>query len=303
MTKRGWQVNERDVLRAAVATINKFHLVGPGARITGMTNLNGGMPGAKKYLLITEAGKHHFAKVALAHVDHEACRRLIHEILVNCALLPIDSAPNLRYSEIQFGHALMVTDYVIGHNLDASDYGQLRTVGRYLRYRGLHSRPFLGPYRPKALVDSAASWVSVLRELPPAKYSLQRPTWNLLAQPTAVVSLLDEMAGDRLCHWDLRADNILFDHEERITLVDWGLARIGPPWADPFKFAVESSAGSNEYEALAELFGLHLGRLRDLAFLLADTYAMRAAGAASYELKRARLSSHQLYLRAGYLLS
>lgn len=42
---------------------------------------------------------------------------------------------------------------------------------------------------------------------------------------------VDACAGDALVHGDLRADNVLVDHD-RVWLVDWPHAAVGAPWLD-----------------------------------------------------------------------
>jgi hypothetical protein len=43
---------------------------------------------------------------------------------------------------------------------------------------------------------------------------------------------LPRMAGDRICHLDVRADNLLVEADGRVRLVDWPWAARGAPWTD-----------------------------------------------------------------------
>ncbi len=47
------------------------------------------------------------------------------------------------------------------------------------------------------------------------------------------VRALDAVHGSALVHGDLRADNVLIDHDhDRVTFVDWPHASVGAPWLD-----------------------------------------------------------------------
>ena len=46
------------------------------------------------------------------------------------------------------------------------------------------------------------------------------------------------MAGDTLCHVDLRADNLLLTDDGGVVVVDWPWACLGPPWLDLVVLAV-----------------------------------------------------------------
>lgn len=35
-----------------------------------------------------------------------------------------------------------------------------------------------------------------------------------------------------LCHFDVRDDNLLIDRSQKVAVIDWGMARLGPRWAD-----------------------------------------------------------------------
>ena len=45
--------------------------------------------------------------------------------------------------------------------------------------------------------------------------------------------------GTTLCQWDLRNDNILIRPDGSVVLIDWGISRLGPVWADIVVLAME----------------------------------------------------------------
>ncbi|MHB8449421.1 MAG: phosphotransferase [Mycobacteriales bacterium] len=50
------------------------------------------------------------------------------------------------------------------------------------------------------------------------------------------------LAGDSLCHFDVRDDNLLIRGDGTAVIVDWGMSRIGPAWLDRFMLALEDVA-------------------------------------------------------------
>lgn len=60
--------------------------------------------------------------------------------------------------------------------------------------------------------------------------------------------VLDRIPGDTLCHWDLRADNIMIT-TDAVWLVDWAHARNAAAWVDPVLLladVVSSRAGGGD---------------------------------------------------------
>lgn len=65
--------------------------------------------------------------------------------------------------------------------------------------------------------------------------------------PLNVDEVLDRMAevpddlfrNETVCHWDLVSDNIIMRNCGQPVFIDWGLARIGPAWADAFRLSLE----------------------------------------------------------------
>jgi aminoglycoside phosphotransferase (APT) family kinase protein len=63
------------------------------------------------------------------------------------------------------------------------------------------------------------------------------PPWvaqHLPELSARVASVVDRVAVEALCHWDVRDDNLLVQPDATVVIVDWGMARLGPRWADLF---------------------------------------------------------------------
>ena len=53
--------------------------------------------------------------------------------------------------------------------------------------------------------------------------------------------LPDRLPAQTLCHFDVRDDNLLVRPDGTAAILDWGMARLGPSWADPFLLALQNS--------------------------------------------------------------
>ena len=94
-----------------------------------------------------------------------------------------------------------------------------------------------------------------------------------------VLPLPASLVGASLCHWDVRNDNLLIRPGGEVVIFDWGMARIGPAWADEFVLALEW-AGSPAIDGyLTQITRDHdvSGRvLTDVLIGLAGSLAWRA---------------------------
>ncbi|WP_416903023.1 phosphotransferase [Micromonospora echinospora] len=74
---------------------------------------------------------------------------------------------------------------------------------------------------------------------------------HLVALRAAADRGLAALAGDTLCHVDVRADNLLVDAAGRVTVVDWPWACRGPAWLDSVILLVNVALyGGHDPEAL-----------------------------------------------------
>ena len=53
--------------------------------------------------------------------------------------------------------------------------------------------------------------------------------------------LPDRLPAQTLCHFDVRDDNPLVRPDGTAAILDWGMARLGPSWADPLLLALQNS--------------------------------------------------------------
>lgn len=100
---------------------------------------------------------------------------------------------------------------------------------------GLSRAPVRGglrelPAAVDALADDFTGWRRIAADPPPDLdpwYAARLPELRRLAERG-----LAALAGDRLVHLDVRADNLLIGPDGRVTVVDWPWACRGPSWLD-----------------------------------------------------------------------
>ncbi|RIV37982.1 phosphotransferase [Micromonospora radicis] len=80
------------------------------------------------------------------------------------------------------------------------------------------------------LAGDFTGWANVAADPPPDLHPWARAHLDELRAATQ--RGLATLAGDTLCHTDLRGDNLLIDGDGRVTVVDWPWAAHGPAWLD-----------------------------------------------------------------------
>lgn len=97
------------------------------------------------------------------------------------------------------------------------------------------------PVRLVSVSDRLTIWAETLASLGTAPRSSPLPEWVHAdaARWAAVLTTLAAAPHRQLVHWDLRNDNLLRRPGGEIVVVDWGMAAIGPAWADPLLARLE----------------------------------------------------------------
>lgn len=80
----------------------------------------------------------------------------------------------------------------------------------------------------------ADGWARVAEDPAPLlRTGLIERGWLLRALPSLVeAAARAEISGDRLCHFDVRSDNLCFRSDGSVVLVDWNFAEVGNPRLD-----------------------------------------------------------------------
>lgn len=92
-----------------------------------------------------------------------------------------------------------------------------------------------------AAAEQALRWAATLQNAAPQELAAL-PDW-LDPEDQGLRQLLAGLptwlSGDTLCHWDVRNDNLLIRPDGSVVIVDWGMVRRGPMWADTAVLALE----------------------------------------------------------------
>lgn len=83
----------------------------------------------------------------------------------------------------------------------------------------------------EAMADLFSGWTRVAAETPPDLDSWTSANLHQLCRLGE--QGVEALAGETLCHLDVRADNILLRADGSAVLVDWPWAARGPAWIDP----------------------------------------------------------------------
>jgi hypothetical protein len=91
-----------------------------------------------------------------------------------------------------------------------------------------------------------------------------------------VATLPERLAGETLCHWDVREDNLLIRPGSAAVIVDWGMACLGPIWGDAFMLAL-TWAEAPAFDALTATLPADPEVVTDLLLAIAGSQAWRGA--------------------------
>ena len=213
-----------------------------GAPVATATTQPGGMsPGCAARLRLVD-GRRAFVKAVGLDLNADTAGLHRHEARVLAALPDVSWRPRLLATYDDGDWVALVLEDVEGRHpdwLDGSDLEVvLETVERQSRELAV---PPLGLPAVPTFEANTSKWASALDEAGPEGLAAL-PAWfheRREEVDARLAAVGDQLAGDGLCHFDVRNDNILIRPGSAVVLADWGLARLGPPWVDTVKLAGE----------------------------------------------------------------
>ena len=148
--------------------------------------------------------------------------------------------------------ALVLTDVDGRHPVTPWRGDELNAVLATLETMSAVLTPTPQPQVPSAadrLAEDLTGWRRVAADPPPDLAPWARAHLDELC--AAADRGLEALAGDTLCHLDVRADNLLVDAAGRVTVVDWPWAARGPAWLDTAMLLLDVRLhGGHDTEAL-----------------------------------------------------
>lgn len=163
------------------------------------------------------------------------------EIAVLGGLRPVEWRATIRASYDDGDWVAMILDDVDGRHPNWADPDDVIRVLAAVEHQTRELTPAPRGLEVTPAADQAIRWGATLRDATPEELKAL-PDW-LDPEAKAPRELLNQLprwlSGDTLCHWDVRNDNLLIRPGGSVVIVDWGMARRGPAWADPAVFALE----------------------------------------------------------------
>ena len=212
-----------------------------GAAVVEALGQAGGFsPGSADRVRLAD-GRRAFVKAAGATPNPRA--PLIHrrEIEVTAALPPSAPAPRLLGGYDDGDWVALVLEDVPGRPPAtpwlAAEAGRVMATLAGMA-AALTPAPSIGGEAPggEIVAAGATAWERIANDPPPELDPWAAAHVERLAGCAARASLA--LAGETLCHLDVRADNLLIGADGRVTVVDWPWASPGPPWLDSLLLAV-----------------------------------------------------------------
>ncbi|WBB67088.1 phosphotransferase [Micromonospora sp. WMMD812] len=266
-----------DHVRAAVQEIL-------GDRVVEAVSQPGGYSPGSADRVRTASGRRAFVKAVSPAQNPDSPRMHRAEARVAAALPASAPTPRLLGCHDDGDWvALVFTDADGRHPATPWRADELATVLSTLEAMAVALTPNPVSHAPTAAEQLAydfAGWHRIAAD-PPARLDPWART-HLDELRAAADSGLAALAGDTLCHVDLRADNLLVDPAGAVTVVDWPWACRGPAWLDTALLLVNVRLhGGHDTEAL-------LRRLPLTADVDPDALTGTYAGLAGYFTDAAR---------------
>lgn len=244
-----------DHVRAAVQEIL-------GDRVVAAASQPGGFSPGTADRVRTAGGRRAFVKAVSPAQNDRSPHLHRAEALVAAALPPGTPAPPLlgSYDDGDWV-ALVFTDVEGRHPATPWAADELNAVLSTLEAMAAALTPAPGVAAPTAaeqLGYDFAGWRRLATD-PPA--DLDPWARDRLPQLCAAAERgLAALAGDTLCHLDIRADNLLLGPDGTVSVVDWPWACRGPAWLDSLLVLVNVQVhGGHEPEALVRARPLTAG--------------------------------------------
>ncbi|HYJ67502.1 MAG TPA: aminoglycoside phosphotransferase family protein [Nocardioidaceae bacterium] len=242
---------------------------------TAMTQAGGMSPGCAARLR-TADGRGAFVKAVGSVLNPRTPELFRHEITVLSHLAPAPYRPDVlaTYDDGDWV-ALLLAD-VDGRHPDLSDPVEADAVWTTVAAQSRELTPPPAGLAVDTLADGirvwAGGWTTMADDPAPLPPWAQSRVGEFIERLT---TLPDRMPTESLCHWDVRDDNLLLRADGTVAIVDWGMARFGPAWADLFMLCL-AWVDQPEFDLRVADVGADTVTVTDLLLAIGGWLALRS---------------------------
>jgi Phosphotransferase enzyme family len=212
-----------------------------GAPVVEAVTQAGGMsPGCAARLRLSD-GSRAFVKAVGSNLNPQTPGLFRHEIAVLSALEPVSWRAPLRAAYDDGDWVALILEDVDGRHPDWHDSADIAAVLAAVERQTSELTPAPVGLQITSLRQQVAKWAATLDGATTGELAAL-PGW-LDPESRELRDVVERfpcaLNEETLCHWDVRNDNLLIRRDGSVVLVDWGMARLGPAWADTTVFAFE----------------------------------------------------------------
>lgn len=248
-----------------------------GSHVTTAITQQGGMSPGCAARLRTADRQTVFVKAVGSDLNPQTPELFRHEIEVLCRLRPAAYRPQVLGHHDDGDWVALLLEDVDGHHPDFDDPAQADAVWSTVATQSTALTPPPAGLAIATLADNARRWAGgwATMAADPARFL---PEWavpqadELAERATALAARLPV---ESLCHWDVRNDNLLIRPDGTAVIVDWGMSRLGPRWADLFMLSL-AWADRPEFDARAATLDAHPSTITDLLIGLGGWLTFRS---------------------------
>lgn len=245
-----------------------------GAPVVDVRPRIGGMSPAVAASLRATNGARAFVKAVCHAINPNTPDHFRHEIAVLSVLADLPPMPyraRLMSTYDDGDWVAIALEDIDGRHPDWSSEADRAAVFEAVRRQSAELTPIPARLPPGSIRDVAVKHLAAMRNATPAEVA-GLPGWaaSRLSQLTEPAQRsLDNHRDESFCHWDIRHDNILIRlRDGQPMMLDWGMSRRGPHWADTMIFALEW-VDSPTFDDIMSSIGLTDGEQDDVTGFLA----------------------------------
>ena len=211
------------------------------SRVVEATDQVGGMSPGCAARLRTQAGRRVFVKAVGRELNPDTPGLFRHEAGVLGRLSPQDYRAALLAAYDDGDWVALLIEDVEGRHPDLAAPGDYACVKEVVARQAAELTPSPVGSEVGSFADVARRWAGLWSEPIADHPATYLPAWAVARFDelrARVESLPARLSGSTLAHFDIRDDNLLIRPDGRAVIFDWGMARIGPDWADLFVLAL-----------------------------------------------------------------